>query len=136
MQIKVGEGVSLVRATEESMSKQGLPYFVGTSAENVGASRLSLNLIIIPPGGHAEAHYHRDHESAIYLIKGRVKTRYGERLEKEVISEAGDFLFIEPNVPHQPFNLDEREPAIAIVARSDPREQESVVLYPPYQDEG
>lgn len=133
MKVKRGEGVSLVRATEESMSKQGLPFYVGVSAENVGASRLSLNLIIIPPGGHAEAHYHRDHESAIYLIKGRVKTRYGKHLEKEIISEAGDFLFIEPNIPHQPFNLNEKEPAVAVVTRSDPREQESVVLYPSYQ---
>lgn len=133
MEVKIGEGVSLVRATEESMSKQGLPYYVGVSAENVGASRVSLNLIVIPPGGHAEAHYHRGHESAIYLIKGRVKTRYGERLEKEIVSEAGDFLFIEPNVPHQPFNLDDEEAAMAVVARTDPREQESVVLYPPYQ---
>lgn len=133
MEVKPGHGISLVRATEESMSKQGLPYFVGVSAENVGASRLSLNLIIIPPGGHAEAHYHRGHESAIYLVKGRVLTRYGERLDKEIITEAGDFLFIEPNVPHQPFNLDDKEPAVAVVARTDPREQESVMLYPLYQ---
>lgn len=131
MEIKRGEGVSLVRATEESKSKQGLPYFAGISAETVGASRLSLNLIVIPPGGSAEAHYHRDHESAIYLIKGRLKTLHGERLEKEIVSEAGDFLFIEAGVPHQPFNLDNDEPAVALVARSDPREQGSVVLYKP-----
>ncbi len=135
MEVKTGQGVSMVRATKESMSKQGIPYYVGVSAENAGAERVSLNLIVIPPGGHAEAHYHRGHESAIYLIKGRVKTRYGERLEKEIINEAGDFLFIEPNVPHQPFNLDDKEPAVAVVARSDPREQESVVLCPPYEGE-
>ncbi|MBI4289007.1 MAG: cupin domain-containing protein [Chloroflexi bacterium] len=133
MEVKPGDGVSLVRATEESMSKQGLPYYVGISAENVGAKRISLNLIIIPPGGHAEAHFHRDHESAIYLIKGRTVTRYGKRLEKEMVMEAGDFLFIEPNVPHQPFNLDDKEPAMAVVTRSDPREQESVVLYPGHE---
>ena len=131
MEIKRGQGVSLVRAVEESASKQQLPFFVGVSAENVGATRLALILVVIPPGGHAEAHYHEGHESAIYLIKGRVKTLYGEGLKNEIISEAGDFLFIEPSVPHQPFNLDDKEPAIALVARTDPREQESVVLYKP-----
>lgn len=135
MEIIAGEGISLVRATEESVSKQGLPYYVGISAENAGAQRLSMNLIIIPPGGHAEAHYHRGHESAVYLIKGRVLNRYGEGLGKEIITEAGDFLFIEPDVPHQPFNLNDKEPAVALVARTDPREQESVVLYSPHQGE-
>ena len=70
------------------------------------------------------------YESAVYLLQGRVETRYGEGLKKSVVNVAGDFIFIPPDVPHQPFNLSDSEPAIAIVARNDPNEQEHVVLYP------
>ena len=48
-----------------------------------------------------------------------------------MIHEAGDFIFIPPNVPHQPRNLSASEPAIAVVSRNDPNEQENVVLYHP-----
>lgn len=62
----------------------------------------------------------------IYLLQGRVRTLYGERLEKSMINEAGDFLYIPADLPHKPVNLSETEAAIAIVARTDPNEQESV----------
>ena len=88
-----------------------------------------MNLVVIPPGGQAKAHYHDGFESAIYVIQGKVETRYGEGLKKSIINEAGDFIFIPPNVPHQPRNLSDTEPAIAIVSRNDPNEQESVIPY-------
>jgi uncharacterized RmlC-like cupin family protein len=47
-----------------------------------------------------------------------------------VVNEAGDFIFVPPDVPHQPINLSDTEPAIAIVARNDPEEQEHVILLP------
>ena len=53
-----------------------------------------------------------------------------EGLKKSVVNVAGDFIFIPPDVPHQPFNLSHTEPAIAIVTRNDPDEQEHVVVYP------
>ena len=68
--------------------------------------------VVIPAGGSAKAHIHKGFESAIYLLQGRVETRYGEGLSKSVINEAGDFIFIPPDVPHQPFNLSDTEPAI------------------------
>jgi uncharacterized RmlC-like cupin family protein len=68
--------------------------------------------------------------------EGRVETRYGEGLKKSVVNVAGDFVFIPSDVPHQPFNLSDTEPAIAIVARNDPNEQEHVVLYPKGQVKG
>ena len=58
---------------------------------------------------------HKGYKSAIYLMQGRVETRYGEGLKKSVVNVAGDFIFIPPDVPHQPFNLSDTEPAIAIV---------------------
>jgi uncharacterized RmlC-like cupin family protein len=119
-----------VRPSSATMSHQKLPYYVGISAATAGSQGLSMNLIVIPPGGAAEPHIHLGYETAIYLLSGRVETRYGPGLSKSVISEAGDFLFIPPNVPHQPFNLSETEPARAIVSRNDPNEQEHVYLLP------
>jgi uncharacterized RmlC-like cupin family protein len=119
-----------IRPSSATMSYQKLPYFVGISAATAGARSLSMNLIVIPPGGAAEPHTHLGYETAIYLLSGRVKTRYGPGLGRSVISEAGDFLFIPPNVPHQPINLSATEPAKAIVSRNDANEQEHVFLLP------
>lgn len=116
------------------MTRQRLPYFFGISGATAGATGISMNLVIIPAGGTAEPHYHRDYETAIYILKGRVKTLYGPGLSQSVVNEAGDFLFIPPGVPHQPFNLSDTEAAEAIVARNDPNEQENVVPYRPDTD--
>ena len=123
--------IVVVRPAAEAMSRQRLPFFVGISGATTGAKGISMNLIIIPPGGAAEPHLHRGYETAIYLVKGRVETRYGPGLRQSVINEAGDFIFIPADVPHQPVNLSTTEPAHAIVARNDPNEQENVVRYDP-----
>jgi uncharacterized RmlC-like cupin family protein len=119
-----------VRPDEEVMSRQSLPYFVGISEQTAGATGISMNLIVIPPGGAADAHLHRDYETAIYVLEGRVRTYYGLDLKESTVNETGDFIFIPANVPHQPVNLSDTEPAKAIVARNDPNEQESVEHYP------
>jgi uncharacterized RmlC-like cupin family protein len=123
-----------VRPDMTTMTRQGLPNFVGISAATAGAKGISMNLVIIPPGGAAEPHLHRGYETAIYLLKGRVETRYGAELRESVIHEAGDFIFIPADVPHQPINLSDTEPAQAIVARTDANEQESVEPYDPHAD--
>ena len=91
-----GKDVVTVRAGEATQSKQGLPNFVGISGATAGAKHLSLLKVVIPPGGSAEAHVHKGYESAIYLMQGRVETRYGEGLKKSVVNVAGDFIFIPP----------------------------------------
>ena len=127
-------GVSIVRPPSETMSRQRLPYYVGISEATAGAKGISMNMLIIPPGGSAEPHLHKGYETAIYLLKGRVETRFGPGLRQARVTEAGDFVFIAADVPHQPVNLSETETAVAIVARNDPNEQESVVLYDPATD--
>ena len=121
--------VVVVRPAAEIMSRQQLPYYVGISEVTAGAKNISMNLIIIPPAGAAEPHLHKGYETAIYLLKGRVDTRYGEKLENSVICEEGDFVYINADVPHQPINLSATEPAMALVARNDRNEQEHVVAY-------
>jgi uncharacterized RmlC-like cupin family protein len=130
---KDGKDVVTVRVPEASASKQTLPFFPGISTKNAGAKNLSLLKVVIPPGASAKAHVHKGYESAIYLLQGRVETHYGAHLEKSVINVAGDFIYIPADVPHQPTNLSQTEPAIAIVARNDGDEQEHVILLPQQQ---
>jgi len=118
-----------VRPQGTHISKQQLPNFEGISANTAGSKHLCMHLVVIPPGGKAVAHYHDGYETVIYIIQGKAETRYGENLEQSTINEAGDFLFIPPNLPHQPVNLSDTEEVIAVVARNDPNEQESVVVY-------
>ena len=110
---------------------QRLPYFIGVSGSTVGARGLSMHLVVIPPGARAEPHIHLGYETGIYVIEGRVETRYGAGLTQSIVSEAGDFLFVPPGVPHEAINLSDTEPARAIVARNDPAEQDKVAPYRP-----
>ena len=121
--------VIMVRPKESIATKQNLPYFVGISQETVGAKGLSMNMVVIPPGGSPKAHYHKDFETAIYLLKGRVETWFGKNLKESMINEEGDFVYIPPGVPHKPINLSETETALAIVSRNDPNEHENVIAY-------
>ena len=121
--------VVTVRPEESIATKQNLPYFVGISQETVGAKGLSMNMVVIPPGGSPKAHYHKDFETAIYLLKGRVETWFGKNLKESMINEEGDFIYIPPGLPHKPINLSETETALAIVSRNDPNEHENVIAY-------
>ena len=120
-----------VRPKGTHLTKQQLPNFEGISATSAESEHLCMHIVVIPAGGEAVAHYHQGYETAIYIIQGRAETRYGVNLEHSSINQAADFLFIPPNLPHQPVNLSETEEVIAVVARNDPREQESVVVYVP-----
>jgi uncharacterized RmlC-like cupin family protein len=121
--------VQAVRARQREMRAQGLPYFLGISGRTVGSKALSMHMVVIPPGGRASPHRHRGYETGIYVLEGRVATRWGEHLENEVVSEPGDFLFIPPDVAHEAINLSATEPARAIVARNDPAEEDRVEPY-------
>jgi uncharacterized RmlC-like cupin family protein len=123
--------VRAIRPDREVLTRQKIPYFIGVSGQTVDARGLSMHLVVIPPGARSEPHSHRGYETAIYVLEGRVETRYGAGLALSVISEAGDFLFVPPGVPHEAINLSQTEPARAIVARNDPAEQDKVDPYLP-----
>ena len=118
-----------VKTPKEITTQQQLPYFVGISRHTAGAQGISMNLVVIPPGATAQAHFHKGFETGIYVLEGEVETRYGEGLRQSVINGPGDFIFIPPGLPHQPVNLSKDQPARAIVVRNDPNEQENVVPY-------
>lgn len=120
----------VVRGGEQHAGKQGLLYAVGVSAESVGARGIHLQLVTIPPGGRAKAHKHAAHETAVYALSGESCMWHGERLEEHSVIRPGDFLYIPANVPHLPYNPSPTETVVAVIARTDPNEQESVVLLP------
>ena len=121
--------VRAIRPDVEVMTRQGLPYFVGISGQTVGAQGLAMHVVVIPPGGRAQPHVHVGYETGIYVLEGRVRTRWGARLEHEVVSGPGGFLFVPPGVPHEAINMSDAEPARAIVARNDAAEQDKVEPY-------
>src|SRR5215813_11975892 len=124
-----GDGILCIRGSGNSRSWNGINYKTGMAARNVGAKKLSMNVATIPPGGVAYAHIHVDFEVMLYILQRRVRHEYGPGLKKAVENGAGDFLFIEPGVPHEVFNLSDTGPVVAVVARSDASEWENIVDY-------
>jgi len=120
----------VVRTGADYIGKQGLSYAPGISAESVGASAIHLQLVTIPPGERAKAHKHQGHETAVYILSGGSGMWYGNDLAEHLFVSAGDFLYIPADMPHLPYNASPSEPCLALIARTDPNEQESVVLLP------
>lgn len=119
----------LIRTGAPMPGQTGVTYAAGISAGTAGAHALCLELATLPPGAVAKAHMHTEHESAAYVISGELILQFGERLEQEVVARAGDFLYIPAGVPHRPGNPGS-EPAVTVLARTDPHEQESATPLP------
>ncbi|HEY2861700.1 MAG TPA: cupin domain-containing protein [Terracidiphilus sp.] len=120
----------VLKPGQSFIGKQGLQYNVAISAESVGAKAVHMQLVTIPAGGRARAHKHATHETAIYALTGTSGMWYGQRLEHHATLEPGSFLYIPADMPHLPYNPSTTEPVTAVIARTDPNEQESVVLLP------
>ena len=127
--VEAHDGISTVRGTGAVRDWNNIRYKVGLSAKNVAAKKLSMNVATIPPGGVAYAHVHVDFEVMLYILEGRVRHEFGDRLQHALENEAGDFIFIEPGVPHEVFNVSNSEPVVAVVARSDPNEWANIIAY-------
>ncbi len=124
-------GLRRIRPGTPFEGKQGgHVYRPGVSAETAGSKAIHMQLLTIPPGGRARAHLHETHETAIYILSGSSGCWYGDNLEHYQIISAGEFCYIAASVPHLPFNRSTVEPCTAVIARTDPNEQESVVLLP------
>ena len=124
------EGLAWVRGARVSREWNGIRYKLGLSGRNVGSKHLSMNVAVVPPGAVAFAHVHVDFEVMLYILEGRVRHEYGPELRYTVDHQAGDFIFIEPGVPHEVLNLSETDPVVAVVARSSAAEWDQIVDYP------
>ena len=120
----------VLNAGEPFQGKQGFTYAPAVSAESVQSQRIHMQLLTIPPGGRARAHKHEAHETAIYVLNGEGSMWWGERLEHHMVTPTGSFVYIPANMPHLPYNPSATQTCVAVIGRTDPNEQESVVLMP------
>ena len=123
------DGIHTIRASGIHRGWNGIHYKTGLSARNVPARELSMNVARIPPGGVAFAHIHVDFEVMLYILEGAVRHDFGPHLRHSIVNGAGDFIFIEPGVPHEVVNVSDTDPVVAVVARSDASEWENIVDY-------
>ena len=123
------DGIATLRGSALCRSWTGIQYLGRLSGANAGASRLSMNVATIPPGGVASAHIHVGFEVMLYILEGRVRHEYGDGLKQVVENTAGDFIFIEPGIPHEVFNASDTDPVVAVVARSDASEWQNIIPY-------
>lgn len=124
-----GKTCTVVRPGATYDGKQGLTYVEGISAERAGSTGISMHVLTLPPGARAKAHLHEAHETSIYVISGESEMWYGDNLSEHLVVRAGELLYIPANMPHLPMNTSDA-PCVCVLARTDPNEQESVVLLP------
>ncbi len=122
------EGVRIVKAGELDLNTAQTPGMTRAAAINfakAGASKLWAGTVIVQPAAKTGAHHHGHLESIIYVVRGRARMRWGERLEFMAEADAGDFIYVPPFVPHQEINARTDEPLECVLVRSD---QEPVVV--------
>ena len=118
----------VVRAGElqpHTAQTAGMTRFPGVAAGTVGAKNLWVGYVIMEPGARSGAHHHGDCESAIYIIRGQARFRFGSRLEEAIEAGPGDFVYVPPQLLHQEVNASESEEIEMIVARDS---QENIVV--------
>lgn len=120
----------VVLAQPPRRGRQGFDYAVAISAATVGARGLHMQKLTIPPATRARAHTHLGHETALYALSGVSGCLYGAALNQRLTLGEGAFCYIPPGVPHLPFNPSATEAAVVLIARTDPNDQESLVLLP------
>ena len=120
-------GCVVIRTGDGYDGKQGVSLSAGVSRGSAGSKALCLHVLTIPPGTRGTPHLHDGHETAIYIAEGEVEVWHGPGLGLRAALRAGDFLYVPPGTPHLPVNRS-ASPMMAVVARTDPAEQESVVV--------
>jgi uncharacterized RmlC-like cupin family protein len=121
-------GIRIVRAGELDSNTPQTPGMTRAAAINharAGANKLWAGTVVVQPNAKTGAHHHGDLETVLYVVKGRARFRWGERLEFVEEAGPGDFIFVPPYVPHQEINASTDEPLEFVLVRSD---NEAVVV--------
>ncbi len=93
---------------------------IGVSNETVGSAGIYAAIVTTAPGARSDVHHHRECETAIYILSGKARFRYGEGLNHAVEAEAGDFVYIPDHAVHTEDNLSDTEPLVVLIARNCP----------------
>jgi len=122
------QGVRIVHGDQLDHNTPQTPGMTRAAAINhatAGAHKLWAGTVTIHPNAKTGAHHHGELESVIYVVQGRARMRWGDRLEFVAEAEPGDFIFIPPFVPHQEINALPDQPLSCVLVRSD---QEPIVV--------
>lgn len=120
---------AVVKPGRTYRGKQGITYGAGASAETVGAQNVCMNVMPMPAGARAKAHYHKGIETIAYMLEGECYVYYGDSLEKRVLVHTGEQSFVPADVPHAPCNLSGK-PCTWIVVHSSGSDQDNIVMLP------
>ncbi len=104
---------------------QGMARAAAVNFARVGAEKIWAGTVKIRANAKTGAHHHGPVESVIYVVKGKARMRWGEKLEYTAEAGPGDFIWVPPFVPHQEINASESEPLECVIVRSG---QEPVVV--------
>ena len=121
-------GVRIVKSGELDLNTPQTPGMTRAAAidfAKAGAKKLWAGTVAVQPNAKTGAHHHGHLESIIYVVRGRARMRWGERLEYVAEADPGDFIYVPPYVPHQEINARPDEPLECVLVRSD---QEAVVV--------
>jgi uncharacterized RmlC-like cupin family protein len=116
------EGVRIVKGSEldfNTLQTPGMTRAAAINTAKAGAKKLWAGTVSVQPNAKTGAHHHGHLESIIYVVKGRARMRWGERLEYVAEADPGDFIFVPPWVPHQEINARTDEPLECVLVRSD-----------------
>jgi uncharacterized RmlC-like cupin family protein len=91
----------------------------------VGAQKIWAGTVSIFANAKTGAHHHGALESVIYVVRGRARMRWGDRLEFVAEAGPGDFIYVPPYVPHQEINASSDQTLECVLVRSD---NEAVVV--------
>lgn len=123
--------VKVIRPSERdsgTAQTPGMRREAGISAKTAGSNGLWMGTAVNAPGACSAAHHHGENESGIYILRGRVRFRWGAKLEHVVDTEPGDFVFVPPFEVHMEENLDPGAEAELLLARNS---QEAIVVNVP-----
>src|SRR5262252_9848934 len=123
------DGVAVIKPGQTYVGQQGFTYGAGASAETVGAQHVCMNILPMPPGAVAKAHYHKGIETIAYMLKGQCAVYYGDNLQKRVLVGRGEQCFVAADMPHAPRN-ESGNPCAWIVVHSSGSDQDGIVLLP------
>lgn len=121
--------VTVVAPGQTYTGKQGFTYGAGASAETVGAEKICMNVLPMPAGIVAKAHYHKGIETIAYMLDGECTVYYGDELAERVLVRQGEQSFVPADVPHAPRN-ESGKPCTWIVVHSSGSDQDGIVLLP------
>lgn len=121
--------VTVVAPGATYVGKQGFTYGAGVSAETVGAEKVCMNVLPMPSGIVAKAHYHKGIETIAYMLEGECAVYYGATLEQRVLVRAGEQCFVPADMPHAPRN-ESGAPCTWLVVHSSGSDQDGIVLLP------